>query len=211
MGSLIDKRDILELVDDCRIRVYQWGGESFPYDIHYDSVEKVRLPQGVRYWDRRPWPHSEKSFFFWQMDDKIHFIQVNYLSEDQTVDWGGKKIAENKLGYEWALLDIVRPIHFAWNLINNQKKMGTIAVFFEWGGMTNRELVVLSRSRIGFYNEYKYSEPIWDHTVEINLDTDIYDTAMNTCLELFWLFGWDDVSATALNKDLKKLVDGYMI
>jgi len=211
LGVVVHKTKLHEIVDAARVRLLRWGGGGFPYETDYPDVKTIPFQNGVRYIDTRTWPYSESSFHFWQIDDNLRFAHLSYIEEDQTTDTDKKKRFVDTLGYEWILMDIVRPIVFARNLLNSQKQVGSMGTVFIWNGLANRHLVVLSRSRTGFWNQHVCQQEEWKYEVKIRLDSDLLDETRKASIDLFWLFGWELKDLSTINKDLTTLIGGAML
>ncbi len=208
LGKVAEKNKLDSIVDGSRVSLLRWGGSAFPYEKDYESIERRPFRNGIRYFDSRVWPYSESSFHFWQIDDGLHFIHMSYIEEDQTLDMSKNKNFVNTLGYEWILMDIVRPIQFAHNLLNSLKQVASIKVIFIWGGLANRRLVVLSKSRIGFWPKNVCYEKEWRYQTKMSLDSDLLTEAREAVLDLFWLFNFGPDNLSTLNKDLETLIGG---
>jgi hypothetical protein len=211
LGVVVDKTKLNEIVDGARVRLLRWGGSEFPYETDYPGVRRIPFQNGVRYVDTQAWPYDESSFHFWQIDDNLRFAHVIYIEEDQAIDTDRKKLFAGTLGYEWILMDIVRPIVFARNLLNSQKQVGSMGTIFIWNGLANRRLVVLSRSRAGFRNQHVCQQKEWKYEVTIRLDSDLLDETRKASIDLFWLFGWELKDLSTINKDLTTLIGGTML
>jgi hypothetical protein len=210
IGVVVNKTKLDDIVNGARVHLLRWGGSGFPYETDYPHVKRIPFQNGIRYIDTEAWPHSESSFYFWQIDDKLHFAHVSYIEEDQAIDVGGKKLFAGTLGYEWILKDIVRPIVFAYNLLNFQKQVGSIGILFIWNGLENRVLVVLNQSRFGFRNRYVCRQKEWRYEAIVRLDSDLLEETRKVAIDLFWLFGWDLKDLSTVNKDLMTLIGGAM-
>jgi len=211
LGVVVDKTKLNEIVDGARVRLLRWGGSGFPYETNYPGVSKIPFQNGVRYVDTQAWPHDESSFYFWQIDDNLRFSHVSYIEEDQTIDTDRKKRFAGTLGYEWILMDIVRPIIFAHNLLNSQKQVGSIGMLFIWNGLANRRLAALSHSRVGFRNRYICQQNEWRYEATVRLDSDLLEETRKASIDLFWLFGWELKDLSTIDKDLTTLINGTML
>lgn len=208
LGAVADKTKLGEIIDSARVRLLRWGGSDFPYETTYPGVKRIPFKNGVRYVDTQPWPYDESSFNFWQIDDNLRFADVSYIEEDQSIDMDKKKRFAGTLGYEWILMDIVRPLVFARNLLNSQKKVGSLGLLFMWNGLTNRRLVALSQSRVGFGDRYVCHEKEWRYEATIDLDSDLLEEARKASIDIFWLFGWELKNPSTIDKDLTTLIGG---
>jgi hypothetical protein len=209
-GVVVDKTELDDIVDGARVHLLRWGGSGFPYETGYPHVRRIPFQNGVRYLDTEAWPYSESSFHFWQIDDSLRFAHVSYIEEDQATDIDRKKVLAGTLGYEWILMDIVRPIVFAHNLLNSQKQVGSIGTLFIWNGLANRKLVTLNQSRVGFWDRYICQQNEWRYEAIVRLDSDLLEETRKASIDLFWLFGWKPKDLSTINKDLTTLIGGAM-
>jgi hypothetical protein len=205
----IVKEQLLSLVEGSTVQLSGWGGPLFPYD-HYPSREETRLKDGVRFVDNFTWPYRSHSFHFWQIDKSLRFLHREHLDEDFVLDESNEPFIKGKLSREWALIDIVRPLLFARNLITHEKRVGTLAIKYFWGGLEGRALVQLNRNRVGFFRDYICRENEWVYETEIDLNTDLQEEARKATLNLFWLFAWDPepVAIDVINRNLESLING---
>lgn len=207
-GVVVDKTKLDELVDGARVHLRRWGGSGFPYETNYPHVGRIPFQNGVRYVDKEAWPYRTSSFHFWQIDDSLRFAHVSYIEEDQATDTDENKLLAGTLGYEWILMDIVRPIVFAHSLLNSQKQVASIGTLFVWNGLANRKLVTLSRSLVGFADRYICHQNEWRYEAIIRLDSDLLEETRRASIDLFWLFGWKLEDPSTINKYLTTLIGG---
>ncbi len=204
----IEKTRLKSIVDTSRVRLQGWGGPLFPYD-KYPSTREVRLPDGLRYVDTKPWPNRSRSFHFWQIDAQLRFLQRNDIDEDCCVNQSGESYMVGRLVRAWALLDIIRPLLFTRNLLIHETGLMNLGVKFIWGGLRGRSLLELNTSWIGFSRDYRCEVDSWYFGADISRNSDLAAVARKAVLDLSWLFGWEPDSAT-LNRDLNSLVKGIM-
>jgi hypothetical protein len=150
----IDKGSLIPLIQNCRVRLRNWGGSDFPFEKRPEAKE-IRLRNAIRYIDTAPLPHSTKSFHFWQIDEKLLFFNRNSLDEDYDTDELGETPFKGSLAYSWILMDIIRPLIFARNLLTQVNSLKALTVKYIWGGLLDRSLVMLMRGRMGFTRDYR--------------------------------------------------------
>jgi hypothetical protein len=210
LGTVVDKTKLDAIVDSARVRLLNWGGSGFPYETDYPHVKRIPFQTGISYVDTQSWPYRERSFYYWQIADDLHFAHINYIEEDQMINADSKELFAGTLGYEWALTDIVRSLVFTRNLLNSQKQAGSLRTLFIWHGLRNRALTVLSNSRARFWSRYACAQDEWKYDTTIRLDSDLLEETRKASLDLFWLFGWQPNLST-INKDLTTLIGGTML
>lgn len=206
----IDKGRLIQLMQNCRVRLRNWGGLDFPFEKRPETRE-IRLRNAIRYIDTTPLPHSTKSFHFWQIDEKLLFFHRNSLDEDYDTDQSGETPFKGSLAYSWILMDIIRPLIFANNLLTQENLLKALTVQYIWGGILGRSLVMLMRGRRGFTRDYR-CEGVneWSHRLIVNSETDILREAQSAVLDLFWLFGWEpsEQAKETIGRDLETFLSG---
>ena len=206
----IDKGRLIQLMQNCRVRLRNWGGLDFPFEKRPETRE-IRLRNAIRYIDTTPLPHSIKSFHFWQIDEKLLFFHRNSLDEDYDTDQSGETPFKGSLAYSWILMDIIRPLIFANNLLTQENLLKALTVQYIWGGILGRSLVMLMRGRRGFTRDYR-CEGVneWNHRLIVNSETDILREAQSAVLDLFWLFGWEpsEQAKETIGRDLETFLSG---
>lgn len=207
----IEKTQLMPIVDSAKVRFYNWGALPFPYD-KFPTAKEVRLQDGLRYVDTNPWPYCSQSFYFWQIDSRLRFLQRTYIDEDFYQSLTSNFYLPESLVKSWALKDIVTPMMFARNILNQETGLSSLGVKLVWNGLKNRKLQVINPNRIGFLANYQCQEPEWSFEVEITPATAIPAEAYKAALELFWLFGWDPQPGALelIKSDLESLANGVL-
>ena len=205
----IDKARLKSIADSSRVHLHRWGGPPFPYD-KYPSTEEIRLQDGLRYVDTRPWPYRSQSFHFWQIDPQFHFLQRSHIDEDFCKKESGELYLSGKMVRSWALIDLVCPLLFARRLLIHEPGLSRLGVKFVWGGLQDRELLELAPNRVGFLRGYRANLSQWSYQTEVYHDSDIVAEARRVALDLFQLFGFepDGVALGSLDSDLASLSNG---
>lgn len=206
----IDKGRLIPLVQNCRVRLRNWGGLDFPFEKRPETKE-IRLSNAIRYVDMTPLPNSTKSFYFWQIDEKLFFFHRNSLDEDYDTNQSGETPLRGSLAYSWILMDIIRPLLFTHNLLTQMNSLKSLVVKYVWGGLLGRSLVILMRSRTGLTRDYRcQGVNEWNHRLIVNSETDILREAQSAALELFWLFGWEPSGQAkeTISRDLQTFLNG---
>ena len=208
----IEKTRLKPIVDASRVHLRRWGGPPFPYD-KYPSTEEVRLQDGLRYFDIRPWPHRSQSFHFWQIDSRLRFLQRTHIDEDFCQNPAGNLYISGTLVRSWTLIDVMYPLLFAKNVLIHETGLESLGVKFVWSGLKERSLLELNPSRGRLPNTYYICQvPEWTCELEITRDTDIAAEALKAALDLFWLFGWEPEPGAldAIRSDLAALASGTL-
>ena len=207
----IDKARLKPIVDASRVWLNRWGGPPFPYD-RFPSTEELRLQDGLRYVDKHRWPYRSKSFHFWQIDTQFHFLHRSHIDEDVCLNGSEEFYISNTLVRMWALIDIVRPLHFTRNLLNHEPGLRSMGLSFLWGGLEDRSLLELDPNRLGFLRDYRASVPEWHLEIEVTRQSNIVEEARKSALDLFWHFGWepDGSALSTLDRDLESLANGIV-
>ena len=207
----IEKTQLMPIVDSAKVRFYNWGALPFPYD-KFPTAKEVRLQDGLRYVDTHPWPYRSQSFHFWQIDSRLRFLQRTYIDEDFQQSRSGNFYLPESLATCWALQDIIIPMMFARNILNQETGLSSLGVKLIWNGLKNRKLQEINLKRIGFFVNYQCQEPEWSFEVEITPATDIPAEALKAALDLFWLFGWDPQpdALEQIKRDLESLANGVL-
>ena len=205
----IEKTQLMPIVDSARVRLLKWGGPPFPYK-KYPSTEEVRLQDGLRYVDTHSRPRRSQSFYFWQIDSQLRFLQRTYIDEDFQQSRSGNFYLPGSLATCWSLRDIIIPLMFAQNILSQEAGLSSLGVKLVWNGLKNRKLQEINPNRIGFSHNHQCQEPEWNFEVEITPNSDISAEARKAALELFWLFGWDPQPGTLelIKSDLESLANG---
>ena len=206
----IDKGRLIPLVQNCRVRLRNWGGLDFPFEKRPETKE-IRLSNAIRYIDTTPLPNSTKSFYFWQIDEKLLFFHRNSLDEDHDTDQSGETPFRGSLAYFWILMDIIRPLMFTHNLLIQVNSLKALTVKYVWGGLLGRSLVMLMHGRMGFTRDYRcQGVNEWNHRLFVNSGTEMLREAQSAALELFWLFGWEPSGQAkeTINRDLQTFLSG---
>lgn len=206
----IDKGRLIPLIQNCRVRLRNWGGLDFPFEKRPETRE-IRLRNAVRYIDTTPLPHSTKSFHFWQIDEKLLFFHRNSLDEDYDTNESGETPFKESLAYSWILMDIVRPLLFTQNLLTQVNTLKALTIKYVWGGLLGRSLIMLMHRRRGFPRDYCcQGVNEWNHRLIVNGETDMLGEAQNAAFELFWLFGWEpsEQARETIDRDLQTFVSG---
>ena len=205
----IDKARLKSIVDSSRVHLNRWGGPPFPYD-KYPSTEEIRLQDGLRYVDTRPWPYRAQSFHFWQIDPQFHFLHRSHIDEDFCESESGELYISGKMVWSWALIGLVCPLVFARGLLIHELGLSRLGVKFVWGGLQDRELLELAPDRVGFLRSNRANVSEWSYQTEVFRDSDIAAEARKVALDLFRLFGFepDGVALGSLDSDLQSLSNG---
>jgi MinD-like ATPase involved in chromosome partitioning or flagellar assembly len=204
----IPRSELKGIVRDCTVELRGWGGANFPYGWYPHSRE-VHVPQGLRVVDTHPWPSTKASFHLWAMRLSGHFVQRQDMSEDFIEPSPGRPSPQGRLSMEWALLDIVRPLLFARNLLNRLEYPGRLAIKYQWSGLQGRSLIILNPRRVGFeFLEYVSQLPVWNFDCVIARDSDLYEAAHEAAESLFWQFGWEKAMSSAVPGDMRTLLEG---
>ena len=206
----IDKSRLIPLIQNCRVRLRNWGGLDFPFEKRPETRE-IRLRNAIRYIDTTPLPYSTKSFHFWQIDEKLFFFHRNSLDEDYDTDESGETPFKGSLAYSWILMDIIRPLIFARNLLRQENSLRVLAVQCIWGGILGRSLLMLMRGRRGFTRDYCCAGVNeWNYRLIVNSETDMLREAQGAASELFWLFGWEPSGQAkeTISRDLQTFLNG---
>lgn len=205
------KQSLLPLIDSSRVDLRGYGGPLFPYD-KYPSTNEIRLPDGIRFVDEQAWPYRSKSFHFWQFDTSLRFVERENIDEDFALNEANEHFMRGRMARSGVLLDIVRPLLFARNILTHEKRTGTLAVRYDWIGLENRTLLELSHRRMGFLNTYTCQVDRWTKQIEVTLQTDLAFEARRAVLDVFWLFGWEPQGeALALvSRDIETMISGLM-
>jgi hypothetical protein len=129
-----------------------------------------------------------KSFNLWQIDDRLNFIHRSLLEENYYTNQSGETPLRMTLIVPWVLMDIIRPLMFARNLLNREKLVKSLLVRYIWSGIFNRSLVM----NMQFISEYRCrGVNEWNHQLTFNDETDILAESSTAAADLFWLFGWE--------------------
>ena len=136
-------------------------------------------------------------------------MEKSHLPEDSAQNTSGDLFLQGKLGIEWVLLDIVRPLVFATRILSRERRVGALEVSFVWGGLNQRDLTLLNPRRLGLRRQHSSGVDQWTRRVEIDLSTDLFEAAQASAQALFWLFGWD-APTDFLNQHLETLIQGQM-
>ena len=202
----IDVTRLQPIVDASRVWMRRWGGPPFPYG-KFPSTQEYKLEDGLRYVDIHPWPYRSRSFHFWQIDSRLHFLHRSLIDEDFCQTESGDRYIANRLVRSWALIDIVSPLLFARNLLIHEPGVRAMGVSFVWRGLKGRSLLELSPNRMGFIQNYPAQVQEWRFEIGIDRDSDIVTEARRAALDLFLHFGWQPRDTAALDSDLKSLAD----
>ncbi len=207
----IAPRDLKKIVRECMVDIRGWGGAGFPYGWYPHSKE-FYTPDGLRVVDTNTWPFSTASFHLWKMQFSGHFMQRQLLEEDfQDLSVPRMANPHGRLSVEWALLDIVRPILFARNLMVRFDYEGSFAVKYAWHGLKERSLIILNQRRMGFgFERYVSSLPSWTFDCVLGRNDDLYDIAYSTAQSLFWQFGWENAMSSSVPEQLRTLLEGRL-
>lgn len=206
----IDKGRLIPLVQNCRVRLRNWGGLDFPFEKRPETRE-IRLSNAIRYIDTTPLPNSTKSFYFWQIDEKLFFFHRNSLDEDYDTDQSGDTPFRGSLAYPWILMDIIRPLMLTHSLLTQVNTLKALTVKYVWGGLLGRSLVMLMRGHMGFTRDYRcQGVNEWNHRLIVNSETDMLREAQSAAFELFWLFGWEPSGQAkeTISRDLQTFLNG---
>jgi hypothetical protein len=106
------------------------------------------------------------------------------------------------------MLDIIRPLLFARNLMARFDYEGDFAVKYAWRGLKDRSLIVLNQRRIGLPFEHASSHSNWIFDCIFGRDADLFEVAYGAVQSLFWQFGWEDAMASSVPADLRTLLAG---
>ncbi|WPB78116.1 TIR domain-containing protein [Archangium violaceum] len=196
------------IIQDCTVELRGWGGTKFPYGW-YRSSQEVHLAQGFRVVDTQSWTFTTRSFHLWEMRFSGDFMQRQSIEEDYIETSPGRPSPKGSLSVEWALMDIVRPLLFARNLLNRLDYPGRFAVKYRWNGLQDRSLILLNQRRLGFhFVRYASHSPVWNFERVISRDSDLYDAAYEAAQNLFWQFGWEKAMSSAVPADIRTLLEG---
>lgn len=203
-------RDLKKIVRECKVDIRGWGGADFPYGRSVNSKE-FYSSDGLRVVDTNPWTASTAGFHLWKMRFSGHFMQRQLLEEDfQDRSYGWVTNPHGRLSVEWALLDIVRPILFARNLMVRFDYEGRFAVKYVWHGLKERSLLILNQQRMGLgFERYVSSLPNWAFDGVFGRNDELYEIASSAAQSLFRQFGWDAMSSS-VPEQLRTLLEGRL-
>ena len=168
------------------------------------------MRDGIRYVNTHPRIHCSQSFRFWQIDSRLRFLQRTYIDEDFYRYLVRNFYLRGCLAKCWALQDIITPMMFARNILNQETGLSSLGVKLVWNGLKNRKLQEIHRKGKGFFHTYQCQELEWSFEVEITPATDIPAEARKAALDIFWLFGWDPHPGALeqIKRDLESLANG---
>ena len=201
----IDRTLLIGVVDASKVRLRGGNGLSFPID-KYTTTDEIRLPNGVRFIDTTFSLHGSEPFHFWQIEQTAKFLHRAPIIEDTIQDGQGERSLKGRLARSWALADIVSPLLFAKNILQ-QSQLDRLGVKLVWSGLRGRSLTELSSDRFGFFNQYTCGVSEWTFEIAVTRTSDIVQTSRKAALDLFWLFGWEPI-ATTIDPDLESLSIG---
>jgi hypothetical protein len=206
----IERNEILPIIQDCRVKLVNFGGLDFPFES-LSGARETRLKNAIQCLDMSPLPFFTTSFNFWQMNDGLYFASRSLMPENFYTNSLNETPLINTLNYSWVLMDIVRPLIFAHNILNKEKSLRSLMFQYVWSGLLHRSLIMSMPSRMGFIRDYRCKgENEWKYKLFIKRETNLLDEALKACINLFWLFGWEpDQSVTqTIRHDLQMFLNG---
>lgn len=203
---------LASLIQECSVELRGGRGAKYPSDWYSDKAERTIIRNGIRLVNTNATLPITKSFNLWEMRSSCHFIQRQGMEEDHiAISLPGAPSNKGLLFVEWALIDIVRPLLFARNLLNHLEYQGRMAIKYRWEGLQARSLYIVNPHRMGFVLTSDISRlPAWTFDLVIARDSDLYDAAYEAAQNLFWQFGWEKAMSSAVPADIRTLLEGKL-
>lgn len=203
----VNPSELTSIIRDCAVSLHGWTGADFPYGWSGEARE-VQTRQGLRVVDTRAWPLRTASFHLWEMRFTSHFMQRQDIDEDHVM-LKGRHSPNGRLSVEWALVDIVRPLLFARNVIESFQYQGRFSVKYRWNGLKGRPLIILNPRRMGGGMERFVSQlPVWEFDHFVVRNSDMYALALDAAQSLFWQFGWGEAKSDYVTGQIRTLLEG---
>ncbi|WP_052519548.1 KGGVGR-motif variant AAA ATPase [Archangium violaceum] len=207
--ELSQPSEVVNLIHECTVELRGGGGAKFPHDWNSTNAFRRVLKNGLQLVDTHARFPVTKRFHFWMMLFSGDFMQRQGMEEDYIETSAVQPSPKGTLSVEWALMDIVKPLLFARNLLNRLDYQGRLAIKYRWEGLQARSLRIFNPRRAGFILGHNISRlPSWTFDLVIARDSDLYDAAYEAAQNLFWQFGWEKAMSSAVPADIRTLLEG---